>query len=201
MAYSKSLMDALEERSSAYSKALMDALDRLHCGGLVLDKQGRVIEFNGTAQQVLRRELQGLERSKPDADWVTSAVERLGLRAMRRSGADDGRWLMTDSRPLAVHSIPLDGLADGGGRALVMVDLSVEPKAAVLEKLFNLTPAEATLAVKIGQGKTPAAVARSNGVTISTVRSQLAAVFAKTNTQRQAELVALLARVSLLPDS
>lgn len=180
-------------------KALMDALDRLHCGGLVFDKQGRVIEFNGTAQQVLRRELDS-ERSEVNADWVAAAVRRLGLRALANSGSDKSNCLMTDRRALAVHSIPLDYFEGGSGRwVLVMVDLSVEPNVTVLQKLFSLTPAEASLAVSIGQGKTPAAIARSNGVTIATVRSQLAAVFAKTNTQRQAELVGLLARVSLLP--
>jgi len=187
----------------AHSKVLMDALDRLHCGGLVFDKQGRVIEFNGTAQQVLRRELEKSERSEVDADWVTAAVKRLGLRALRTPGADENTCLMTDRKAsLAVHSIPLDYFEEGGGRwVLVMVDLSVEPNAAVLQKLFNLTPAEASLAVNISQGKTPTAIARCNGVTIATVRSQLAAVFAKTNTQRQAELVGLLARVALLPDA
>jgi DNA-binding CsgD family transcriptional regulator len=185
----------------AHSKALMDTLDRLHCGGLVFDKHGRVIEFNGTAQQVLRRELDKAERSEVDADWITSAVKRLGLRGLRSPAeADENSCLITDRRALAVHSISLDYFEEGSGRwVLVMVDLSVEPNVAVLQKLFNLTPAEASLAVNIGRGKTPAAIARSNGVTIATVRSQLAAIFAKTNTQRQAELVGLLARVSLLP--
>jgi DNA-binding CsgD family transcriptional regulator len=185
----------------ARSKALMDALDRLHCGGLVFDKHGRVIEFNGTAQQVLRRELDRSERSEMDTDWVTFATRRLGLRALGSSAADERSFLMTERRAVAVHSIPLDYFEEGNGcSVLMMIDLSVEPNAAVLQKLFNLTPAEASLAVNIGRGKTPAAIARSNRVTIATVRSQLAAVFAKTNTQRQAELVGLLARVSLLPD-
>ncbi len=186
-----------------HSRALLDTLDRLHCGGLVLDKLGRVIEFNGTARQVLGRELDKSEQSEVDADWVASAVRRLGLRALKSSGADESSCLMTDRRALAVHSIPLDYFEEGssGRWVLVMVDLSVEPNAAVLQKLFNLTPAEASLAVNISRGKTPAAIARGNGVTIATVRSQLAAVFAKTNTQRQAELVGLLARVSLLPDA
>jgi DNA-binding CsgD family transcriptional regulator len=189
------------------SKPLMDALDRLHCGGVVLNKEGRVIEFNRTAQQVLRQEPQGLERGKTDVDWVASAVKRLNRRASRSAGVSESGWLTTNRRamrPLAVHSIPLDYPEEGSGdRALVVVDLSVvcEANPAVLQRMFDLTPAEASLAVKIGRGETPATIARSNGVTIATVRSQLAAVFAKTNTQRQAELVALLARVSLLPDS
>jgi DNA-binding CsgD family transcriptional regulator len=186
----------------AYSKLLMDALDRLHCGGLVLNKQGRVIDFNRTAQQVLRRELGELEQRNAGDDWVSSAMNRVALRASRRSGADRNSWLMTDGKPLAVHSIHLDSPEeDGGERVVIMVDLSVEPNPIMLQKLFDLTPAEASLAVKIGRGESPAAIARTNGVTIATVRSQLAAVFAKTSTQRQSVLVALLARVSLLPES
>jgi DNA-binding CsgD family transcriptional regulator len=65
--------------------------------------------------------------------------------------------------------------------------------------MFGLTPAEERLAVQITRGDTPADIARETGVSIATVRSQLAAVFAKTQTGRQAELVALLARVAILP--
>jgi DNA-binding CsgD family transcriptional regulator len=37
------------------------------------------------------------------------------------------------------------------------------------------------------------------GVKVGTVRKQLAAIFIKTVTNRQAELVALLAQISILP--
>lgn len=74
-----------------------------------------------------------------------------------------------------------------------------QPRGEVLERLFGLTGAEARLAIRIGRGDTPADVAQETGVSMATVRSQLAAVFAKTQTSRQAELVALLARVAILP--
>jgi DNA-binding CsgD family transcriptional regulator len=59
--------------------------------------------------------------------------------------------------------------------------------------MFGLTPAEAKLSVEISRGKSPTDIACLNGVSIATVRSQLAAVFAKTQTSRQTELVGLLA--------
>jgi DNA-binding CsgD family transcriptional regulator len=182
----------------------MDALDRLRCGGVVLDKQERVIEFNRTAHQLLRQEVESSQPRKADAEWVTCAFKRLRLRASRSSRLNGGSWLVTDRRakqPLAIHlfSLPWEGSPN---QAAIMVDLSLpwEPNPAVLQMIFDLTQAEASLALNISRGETPAAIARSNGVTIATVRSQLASVFAKTNTQRQAELVALLARVSLLPE-
>ena len=55
-----------------------------------------------------------------------------------------------------------------------------------------LTPAEAKVAGLVGNGVTLAEAARVSGVAISTVRNQLKAVFAKTETHRQSELVALL---------
>jgi DNA-binding CsgD family transcriptional regulator len=188
-----------------HSKSLMDALDQLRCGGVVLDKEERVVESNRTAHQLLRQELELTERRKEDdPDWATCAFKRLRLRASRNSRINGSGWLLTDRRakqPLAVHltSFPEENSPD---RAAVMVDLSLalEPNPAVLQRIFDLTQAEASLAVNISRGEMPTAIARRNGVTIATIRSQLASIFAKTKTQRQAELVALLARVSLLTD-
>jgi DNA-binding CsgD family transcriptional regulator len=65
--------------------------------------------------------------------------------------------------------------------------------------MFGLTKAELKLASAIASGFTPTDLAREWRISRATVRSQLASIFAKTHTHRQAELVALLARVSLLP--
>lgn len=65
---------------------------------------------------------------------------------------------------------------------------------AALRRRFRLTPAEARLAMEIAGGTDLTTAANRLGVARETVRSQLRAVFAKTDTHRQAELVALLAR-------
>jgi DNA-binding CsgD family transcriptional regulator len=57
-----------------------------------------------------------------------------------------------------------------------------------------LTPAEGRVAALIAQGIAPERAAERLGVSRETVRNQLRAVFAKTGTHRQSELVALLAR-------
>jgi DNA-binding CsgD family transcriptional regulator len=67
------------------------------------------------------------------------------------------------------------------------------PPAQLLEALFDLTPAEARVARAIGEAQPPEDVAGALGVSVETVRKQLRAVFAKTGTSRQAELVRLLA--------
>jgi DNA-binding CsgD family transcriptional regulator len=63
---------------------------------------------------------------------------------------------------------------------------------ASLSSRFLLTPAEAQIALGIADGETLAAIAEARGVSVSTARTQLKSVFAKTGTHRQAELVALL---------
>ena len=64
---------------------------------------------------------------------------------------------------------------------------------------FGLTAAEAKVAVQIGRGDMLADIAGEHGVSVATVRSQLASVFAKTQTRRQTELAMLLARIAILP--
>src|SRR5262249_25489011 len=85
------------------------------------------------------------------------------------------------------------------GACALLTFASVEPKPgptpALLCKLFGLTPAEAKLASIVGEGLSPDQAAEELGISRETVRNQLRAVFTKTATHRQSELVALLSRL------
>lgn len=70
-----------------------------------------------------------------------------------------------------------------------------KPPVQVLSSLYGLTPAESALAVAIADGVSLRTYADAGCVTIHTVRNQLMAIFGKTGTSRQAELVGLLARL------
>lgn len=63
---------------------------------------------------------------------------------------------------------------------------------AALERLFHLTPAEARLASVLANGVSVEDAAAQLGVTRNTVRTQLQAVFAKTRTNRQGDLIRLI---------
>ena len=65
--------------------------------------------------------------------------------------------------------------------------------------MFGLTPAEIRLALELAQGGILADIAQRRRLSRTTVRSQLASVFSKTQTTRQAELVQLLNRIAILP--
>lgn len=123
------------------------------------------------------------------------------LRALFATGSPGGSVVVTrpsGARPLVVllASAPL---AWGADRTVYVLDPErrLAPVAAVLERAYGATPAEARLAVALAEGLTPTEAADKLEVRISTVRTQLAQVYAKTGTRRQAELVALVARLGV----
>jgi DNA-binding CsgD family transcriptional regulator len=103
--------------------------------------------------------------------------------------------------PLMIRVLPIPGAASTpflGARALlVLTDLSPMPGAQPVElaHLFGLTRAEAKLAAIIATGCSPEQAAEKLGIARETARNQLKAVFAKTGTHRQGELIALLSRL------
>jgi DNA-binding CsgD family transcriptional regulator len=71
-------------------------------------------------------------------------------------------------------------------------DDAAPAQADLYSRAFLLTPAEARLAVHLASGASLTEAADAFGVTHNTVRAQLRAVFDKTDTHRQTELVRLL---------
>ncbi|CAJ1500619.1 helix-turn-helix transcriptional regulator [[Mycobacterium] kokjensenii] len=101
-------------------------------------------------------------------------------------------------RPYIVHVLPVDPsavVAPRGGRAMLVIvdpEQRPEPAAALLKRLYGLTKSEAQVAVMVlrGEGLTP--IAEELTVSLTTVKTHLQHIYAKTGTHRQAELVRLL---------
>jgi DNA-binding CsgD family transcriptional regulator len=68
------------------------------------------------------------------------------------------------------------------------------PQAVFLKSRFDLTPAEARIVLRLVAGDSLQSAAKALGVTYGTVRTHLKAVFQKTGTCRQAELVIVVIR-------
>ena len=62
--------------------------------------------------------------------------------------------------------------------------------------MFDFTPAEAKIAIALLEGGDLRSIAAAHHISVETVRTQLKSIFAKTNTSRQADLIALLMRVT-----
>jgi DNA-binding CsgD family transcriptional regulator len=100
--------------------------------------------------------------------------------------------------------LPLDegALYRAASPVLVSVtDLEIEVSApdGELRDLFGLTGAEVRLAAAVFEGLTLAEAAERFGLSVNTVRFQLARIFDKTGVSRQAELVKLMMRLASAP--
>ncbi|GJD56248.1 hypothetical protein MTDSW087_05666 [Methylobacterium dankookense] len=185
---------------------LLQVLDRLGCGGIILSTGGQVLAVNSGAQRILQ-ETFGLadpEVENLDGDG-REFVKRLLRRGRTRIPVDEDSWILMEregKRPLIMNATPVPVLsADGPHTVLMLLDLDAAPQAnrLALERIFRLTPTESRLATMLANGATLAEAAEAQDVSVATARTQLKAIFAKTHTHRQAELVMLISRLSALP--
>lgn len=103
------------------------------------------------------------------------------------------------TRPAFVaHAVPMRGRGReifSGAELLFYLTPVVQqagPPPEILQALFDLSPAEARVAAMIAAGHSVKAIATQLAVQPNTIRGQLKAVFSKTGTGRQPELVSLL---------
>lgn len=195
-----------------------EALTRLHHGVVLVASGGKVLFANDAAVGLcsagdgLTVGGTGLRAALPAED---AALQRLFAEAFAGDGGGvPAGGLQAVSRPsgrrpLAVHVIPLreateEIAAHGRCVVVVIVDPDDPPRLSArrLRQLYDLTPAEAAVAIRTLRGQGLQAVADDLRVTLSTVRIHLQRVFEKTATHRQPELVRLLLDVQagLRPD-
>jgi len=193
-------------RSAAAATAVMDELD---AAVAVVDAELRPIVMNRAFQALLEQADPLRMRRGCLAMDSRDGETRLRL-ALRRALSDD-------PRAPGQHAMHLPRLGFGPPRVLLVRRLqsagaSVQRAILILEDparhpahlealaatLFELTPREAELAARFADGADLDSVAAGMGVSLGTARNYLKAVFLKTRTRRQAELVALLARVGRL---
>lgn len=104
----------------------------------------------------------------------------------------------TEGRPLVLEVIPLprrEYELELAPRVLVVARgarVPSERRAAVVQAAYALTAAETQIAIQLGAGATPQAIAVARGVAVGTVRAQIKTICSKLGVSRQAELVARL---------
>ncbi len=176
-------------------RAALPLLERLSYGAALCAEDGTILARNDTAALIL-------EAIAPPAEGEAgNASVRLPstlLPALQSSGPEPSFFNAPGPRRIAVQKFsPLVG--QDGPVLLILADLSTRPRPSVdtLRRAFGLTRREARVARELAAGLQLRAIAALHGVGMGTVRSQLKSIFVKTRTNRQPELVALLAR--LLP--
>ena len=179
-------------------ESITGMLDRIGYGYLVLNRDKKVIEWNPTAQDTLERQGEAADT----ANELSAALRRLVANVPAHFLPGSLSWVVICSRGDRPVILNETGVIAPDGTSIVAL-LDRDNRSAVnpqtLQRMFGLTSAETHLALRLAQGDAPLEIARSWRLSRTTIRSQLASLFAKTETKRQAELVALLGRISVLP--
>jgi DNA-binding CsgD family transcriptional regulator len=184
-------------------------VDRMLVGTVTLDETGAVLTSNPVADEMLRkgdglRLIGGVLRA--DAAAENRELQRLVKQAL--SGETGGRAAVVDAISITrksehgklgvlVRSIPRTGWSKGKRRpsvALFIRDAERKSEASreMVRRLFDLTPAEASLALALANGLTLDEAADTLNIRKNTARAHLRSIFSKIGVTRQTTLVRVL---------
>jgi DNA-binding CsgD family transcriptional regulator len=179
------------------------ALDRLGYGVVLADQNAHVVFANAAARAAIASErnlkLDGERlsaRLRADARKlhaaIASAANSVEASASLRLG-DDGEavWITASHFTLRAAPVPAASLA-----FICISDPGTEIRASAdtLRGLFGLTRAEANMLVALLEGDSLEAAAEHLGIKMTTVKTHLRSLFAKTATTRQADMLLLALR-------
>ena len=181
---------------------LEPALDQLELALLLVDSDGQVLHANRAARAELARPEHPLQqlgnalraRRSTDVAALRAAVHDACCRGLRR-------LLTLDREAVSLHVavLPLHAEGPGPGACLLLSGPRSDrvPMAVhCFARAHGLTSAEDQVLQALCRGMTPQQIARDHGVALSTVRTQLASVRAKT---RCDSLRALMRCIAALP--
>jgi DNA-binding CsgD family transcriptional regulator len=197
------------DRSELSAALTLGAIDKLADGVIFATANGSVTNLNAAAERLLMSAHSGLSirqgRLRCASAALTLNLQRVIARASgvdKASGRQGGALTVHrghGDKPLTVFCVPLVeerrwSLDLHPSVLLLLSDTARNMRAPVdlLRDLFGLTLAEARLATRLGDGMSLTDAAAELGVAKATVRSQLNAVFQKTQTNRQGGLIRLL---------
>ena len=183
----------------ALGATLRDVMQQLETPVFFVAEDGRITDRNAAAQVALGQRF----------GWL---AERRGRLQVREAGQFEelSRWLAglrrvpttslcidlynaNDERAkfevLPIQDALIDNMATHPAIAVCSLKPAPQDRVELLRKRFGTTAAESRVAVQLAQGQSVAEIAAELALSVSTVRSQLAAVRGKLGVRRQAQVV------------
>ena len=193
------------------ANGVLSVFSRLAQPYILLDANGRILHANPSAESYLvddgRIAVRGnvlSAKSPRDAARLSHAIAlasktRGAMASSIELYSETNASVMLDVVP--VTSTRSELLGAHGRVAICITDFAVRSRvsSARLVAAYDLTSAEARVAIALFEGAAVAEIARRFSVSISTIRSQLAATFEKTKTRNQADLIRLLGQIGIKP--
>jgi DNA-binding CsgD family transcriptional regulator len=192
----------------ARARATETCLDRLAMAMLLVDSAGQVAYFNPSAGQIIAAGdgislvHNKLDATSPNEGQALRHLVATALLASRDCAASPGGVMRITRRsggqPYEVLVAPVSANTIAIGFSGPMAAVFIRDPAARgaaplawLQRLYSLTGAEARLMQALLAGDTLATIADRFGITTETARTHLKAVFSKTGTSSQLELLRL----------
>jgi DNA-binding CsgD family transcriptional regulator len=188
---------------AATGASLLDAFELSRTAAVLIDRQGKVIRPNLSAERLLCGDVRIREGRLIAADAAATRALDHALREImfRRDAAGLAppvKLPRSGQRPLLAYPGRLPAMAANplaDCRAIVVLvdpDARRIPDAALLRGAFELTDAEARLAARLSAGDPLDDVCDRLRIAKETGRNHLKSIFAKTGAHRQSELVVML---------
>ena len=185
-------------------EALAQVVERATGAVVLADRDGRIVHANRAAEALFRHGdgIQVMTASlRAASPSVSRRLAQLVGAAAGGEGASGAIALPRPSgrRPLAALVAPAWAEEQGQGERLAIISIT-DPDRQVLapqdrlRDLFGLTAGEARAVAELVAGHEPRRIAERLGLSLNTVRVQLARAMAKCDTGRQSELVSLIIR-------
>jgi DNA-binding CsgD family transcriptional regulator len=202
-------------QADALASGALATLDVLRHSVLLLDQSARLIHAN-SAGDALLAQTDGLQARhgvlRAATPALTNQLHAVLAQAAGAGGVPARAGAMRLARrggrgALAAVVIPLRAeaywsLAHRPAILVCVTDpeaIAATPDRSIIE-LFGLTGAEAALAADLLSGMEPRAIAEKRNRSINTVRTQLARLMAKTDVNRQSDLMRLLVNLPRVGD-
>lgn len=206
LARSFALMHAMSDRHVATQLHVADELVRDPV--FLLTSSGKIVHANGAGQGLLNEgtllgvsalgriffRAQTSDRRLGSALHAIGSGDLSGLRSSFRvfSGGRARDALVVPFTSAATTFGPLRVVLDSAPAAILVLRPVAPDEPPGIIGQFRLTAAETALATALAGGTSLKAYAEAHGLSHHTVRNQLQAIYAKTETHRQSQLVALL---------
>jgi len=182
-------------------RVLLAALDELDYGVLVLDEDRRAVHANHAGELELARG--GALCLEEGRIGTRSTADALAFRQSIHDASARGRrrllTLASGSSQRVVSVVPLHPLSSGAWLVLLVLGKNAVCERLSIEaygRLHDLTGAETKVLFALCEGDTPADIARRFGVALSTVRTQIGSLRAKTGAKGIREV---LRQIAVLP--
>ena len=199
--------------ASLLNRILFRVFKAMSCGAILLDEHKRLVRINARAESCFCGSLliRGGQLAAVDgaSDGHFQNMLDEALRA-HDGGAPSSPSAValrrSEQRPLIARAVRVEPEAraemEGAALLLMLVDPEDCPALShtMLQRVFGLTRGEARVANRLICGSSLQEIAEAAQVSVGTVRSQTKALFAKTQTHRQAELVVLLTRLAMISE-